>query len=167
VRRFRFLLSRLGAGPVAGALVVLCAACTATAPHPLHVRLDAGPAAASFVTPVHISVSGKRGGFRLAIRALASRVAAAFVRFCPMGRSRWLICLVGCALAGGAGWCWREVCVESDASVPARPGRARATCGNTLSCGVTPRFRGSGPHEGVIHHVIRSGFDAVLPALAA
>ena len=55
-----------------------------------------------------------------------------------------------------AGCSWREACVGSDASVPARPGRAATTCGNSRSCGITPHFGGPGPHEGVIHHVTRS-----------
>jgi dienelactone hydrolase len=70
VRRFR--LSRRAAGVVAGVLTLLCAACTGTAPRPLNVRLDASPAAASFVTPVHISVSGLRPDELVTLRARAS-----------------------------------------------------------------------------------------------
>jgi hypothetical protein len=56
-------------------------------------------------------------------------------------------------------------CVREVTRVPlARPGRAETTCGNIRLCGITPRFGGSGPHEGVIPHVIRSGparFDGI------
>jgi hypothetical protein len=43
---------------LAAALVLLCGACSSGPARPLHVRLDAGPAAAAFDVPVLITVSG-------------------------------------------------------------------------------------------------------------
>jgi dienelactone hydrolase len=47
-----------GKGALAGAFVMLCAGCSSASAGPLHVRLDAGPAAGAFVTPVHVAASG-------------------------------------------------------------------------------------------------------------
>jgi Acyl-CoA thioester hydrolase/BAAT N-terminal region len=65
-------LPRLAVGLGASALMLLCAACSGTTPQALHVRLDAGPAAASIAAPVHISVSGLPPGGLVTLRAQAS-----------------------------------------------------------------------------------------------
>jgi dienelactone hydrolase len=54
------------------ALTFLCAACGGAPARVLHVRLAAGPPAAAFVTPVHISVSGLPPGGLVTLRARAS-----------------------------------------------------------------------------------------------
>lgn len=48
----------------AGAIVTGC-----SSSQPLHVRLDAGPAVAAFVTPIHVTVSGLPPGGLITVRA--------------------------------------------------------------------------------------------------
>ncbi|HYB18116.1 MAG TPA: acyl-CoA thioesterase/BAAT N-terminal domain-containing protein [Streptosporangiaceae bacterium] len=67
-----FWLLRRAVGLLVSALALLCAACSGTAPQRQHVRLEAGPAAAAFVTPVRISVSGLPPGRLVTLRAQAS-----------------------------------------------------------------------------------------------
>ena len=50
--------SRWPAGGLAVLLALLCAGCSSGSAAPQHVELDAGPAAAGFDTPVHITLSG-------------------------------------------------------------------------------------------------------------
>ncbi len=57
---------------LAGAALVLAAAgCGGGPPGALHVRLDAGPAAAAVIAPVHVSVSGLPPGALVTVRARA------------------------------------------------------------------------------------------------
>lgn len=58
------------AGRLAGVLVLACGGCSGGSASPLHVRLDAGPAAAAFDTPVHITVRGLPPGL-VTVRAQA------------------------------------------------------------------------------------------------
>ena len=53
------------------ALIVVCTACGGGPARPLQVRLDAGPPAAAFVTPVHMSVTGLPPGGLVTVRARA------------------------------------------------------------------------------------------------
>jgi dienelactone hydrolase len=56
-------------GGLAVLLALLCAGCSSGPATPQHVELDAGPAAAAFDTPVHITVSGLPPGGDVTVQA--------------------------------------------------------------------------------------------------
>jgi dienelactone hydrolase len=60
---------RWPAGGLAVLLALLCAGCSSVSAATQHVELDAGPAAAAFDTPVHITVSGLPPGERVTVQA--------------------------------------------------------------------------------------------------
>jgi dienelactone hydrolase len=60
---------RWPAGGLAVLLALLCAGCSSVSAATQHMELDAGPAAAAFDTPVHITVSGLAPGERVTVQA--------------------------------------------------------------------------------------------------
>ena len=59
------------AGLLACVLTLLCSACSSASPTVLHVRLDAGPRAAAFDTPIYVKISGLPPDGLVTLRAKA------------------------------------------------------------------------------------------------